>query len=76
MLGCPFYGRFLNGLPNGLKQIKIFLAALGQEVHSPRLQGSSVVTSNKNGALSDPMVVAEAVDQGDNGIKICQLTPM
>jgi len=54
-----------------LKQIKIFLAALGQEVRSPQLQGSSVVTSNKNGALGNPVVVAKAIDQGDNGIKAC-----
>jgi len=56
-----------------LKQIKIFLAALGQEVHSPRFQSATVVTSNKNGALGNPMVMTE-VDQSDNGIKACQLT--
>ena len=74
MLSCPFDGGFLDGVPDSLKQIQVFLAALGQEIHSPRLQGSGVVTSHKDGALGNPMVVAEAVDQGDNGIKTCQLT--
>jgi len=72
MLGCPCDGRFLKSLPDCLKQIMIFLAALGQEIHSPQFKGSGVITSNKNGSLGNPMVMTEAIDQSDNGVETCQ----
>jgi len=66
----------LKSLPDGLKQIEIFLAALGQKIYSPGFKGSGVITSNKDGSLGNPMVMTEAVDQSYNGVKTCQFRPV
>jgi len=76
MLGCPCDGRLLKGPPDGLEQVQIFLAALGQEIHGPWLKGPGVVASDNDGSLGDLVVVAKTINQCDNGVKARQFSPV